>query len=113
MKDTFKFCVNCGNSTSNNTETRSSTSDATPSRKGRAECATAGITQSSPLAHKLPYPDQGPRRWTEALLRKPDAKSVSVKPGSYIATSLCDPFTTSTATTCNSSGFETLKEISP
>ena len=71
------------------------------------------ITQSSPLAHKLPYPDQGPRRWTEALLRKPDAKSVSVKPGSYIATSLCDPFTTSTATTCNSSGFETLKEISP
>ena len=47
MKDTFKFCVNCGNSTSNNTETRSSTSDATTSRKGRAECATAGITTSN------------------------------------------------------------------
>ena len=47
MKDTFKFCVNCGNSTSNNTETRSSTSDATPSRKGRAECATAGIATSN------------------------------------------------------------------
>lgn len=47
MKDTFKFGVNCGNSTSNNAETRSSTSDATSSRKGRAECATAGIATSN------------------------------------------------------------------
>ena len=47
MKDTFKFGVNCGNYTSNNTETRSSTSDATSSRKGRAECATAGIATSN------------------------------------------------------------------
>lgn len=47
VKDTFKFCVNCGNSTSNNTETRSSTSDSISSRKGRAECATAGIATSN------------------------------------------------------------------
>ena len=47
MKDTFKFCVNCGNSMSNNTETRSSTSNATTSRKGRAECAAAGIATSN------------------------------------------------------------------
>ena len=46
VKDTFKFCVKCGNSTSNNTETHSSTSDSTSSRKGRAECATSGIATS-------------------------------------------------------------------
>ena len=46
VKDTFKFCVNRGNSTCNNTETRSSTSDSTSSSKGRTECATAGIATS-------------------------------------------------------------------
>ena len=46
VKDTFKFCVKCGNSTSNNTETHSSTSDSTSRRKGRAECATSGIATS-------------------------------------------------------------------
>ena len=48
VKDTFKFCVKCGNSKSNytETETHSSTSDSTSSRKGRAECATSGIATS-------------------------------------------------------------------
>ena len=46
VKDTFKFCVKCGNSMSNNTETHSFTSDSTSSRKGRAEYATSGIATS-------------------------------------------------------------------
>ena len=46
VKDTFKFCVKCRNSTANNTETHSSTFDLTSSRKGRAECATSGIATS-------------------------------------------------------------------
>ena len=46
VKDTFKFCVKCGNSTSNNTETHSSTFDSTSSRNRRAECATSGIATS-------------------------------------------------------------------
>ena len=65
---------------------------------------------------------------TTTAVKVSDANSVSVKPGSYISTSLSDPQTTidiptslldnsssssCTATACNSSGFETLKEIFP
>ena len=57
VKDTFKFCVKCGNSTSNNTETHSSTSDSTSRRKGRAECATSGIATSDlTLISSKPFP---------------------------------------------------------
>lgn len=73
------------------------------------------------------YTDSGSIKITTAV-KASDANSVSVKPRSYIATSLSDPFATSdiptsllgssssgsyTTTACNSSGFKTLKEIFP
>ena len=83
---------------------------------------------SEPTQTKITkYTDSGSAK-TTSTFKALDANSVSVKPGSYIATSLSDPFTTSdiptsllgcspsgscTTTGCNSSGFETLKEIFP
>lgn len=86
------------------------------------------ILLSEPTQTKITkYTDSGSAE-TTTTVKASDAKSVSVKPGSYIATSFSDPFTTSdiptsrlgnsssgscTATACNSSEFETLKEIFP
>ena len=73
--------------------------------------------------NKTKYTDSGSIKITTAV-KASDANSVSVKPRSYIATSLSDPFTTSdiptsllgssssgsgTTTAYNSSGFKTLK----
>ena len=83
---------------------------------------------SEPTRTKITkYTDTGFAK-TTTTVKASDANSVSVKPGSYIVTSLSDSFTTSdiptsllgssssgscTTTACNSSGFETLKEIFP
>ena len=83
---------------------------------------------SEPTQTKITkYTDTGFAKTTRTV-KASDANSVSVKPGSYIATSLSDPFTTSdiptsllgssssgsySTTACNSSGFETLEEIFP